>query len=127
MFLLLRFTRSFGRAFLIQVVLFGLMHVKGVDVSALVDSLSVTVLATGYTYVAYKTRSLVAGIVFHYFHDAFLYLVQLPGGNYTGVADNVIFYSILWLMVAAGCVIAKLAVDGCGVRARSELYGLEFV
>jgi membrane protease YdiL (CAAX protease family) len=127
MFLLLKFTRSLRQAVVIQVVLFGLMHIKGVDVWSLVDSLSVMVLAIGYSYVAYKTRSLVAGIVFHYFHDAFLYLVQLPGGIYTGVADNVIFYSILWLMVAAGCVIAKLAVDGCGVRARSELYGLEFV
>jgi membrane protease YdiL (CAAX protease family) len=124
MFLVLKFTRSLRQAVVIQVVLFGLMHIKGVDVWSLVDSLSVTVLATGYTYVAYKTRSLVAGIVFHYFHDAFLYLVQLPGGNYTGVADNAIFYGMLWLMVAVGCVIARLAADNCGVRARNELYSI---
>jgi membrane protease YdiL (CAAX protease family) len=125
MFLLLKFTRSLRQAFLIQVVVFGLTHIKGVDVWALVDSLSVMVLAIGFTYVAYKTRSLVAGIVFHYFHDAFLYLVQLPGGIDKGVADNVIFYGILWLMVAVGCFIAKLAADSWGVRARIELYSLE--
>jgi membrane protease YdiL (CAAX protease family) len=122
LFLLLKFTRSLRQAVVIQVVLFGLMHIKGVDVWSLVDSLSVMVLALGYTYVAYKTRSLVAGIIFHYFHDAFLYLVQLPGGIYTGVADNVIFYAILWLMVAIGCIIARVAADNWGVRARSELY-----
>jgi membrane protease YdiL (CAAX protease family) len=125
MFLLLKFTRSLRGAVVIQVVLFGLMHIKGVDVWSLVDAFSVMVLATGYTYVAYKTRSLVAGIVFHYFHDAFLYLVQLPGGIYTGVAENAIFYGILWLMVGIGCVIAKVAADNWGVRARSGLYSLE--
>lgn len=125
MFLLLKFTRSLRQAFVIQVVVFGLTHIKGVDVWALVDSTSVMVLAIGFTYVAYKTRSLVAGIVFHYFHDAFLYLVHLPDRIDTGVADNVIFYAILWLMVAVGCVTAKLAAENWGVRARSELYSLE--
>jgi membrane protease YdiL (CAAX protease family) len=125
MLLLLRFTRSLGQASVIQVVLFGLMHIKGVDIWALVDAFSVMLMAIGFTYVAYKTRSLVAGIVFHYFHDAFMYLVQLPGGVYTGVADNVIFYGILWLMVGIGCIIAKLAADNGGVRARNELYRVE--
>jgi membrane protease YdiL (CAAX protease family) len=125
MFLLLKLTRSLRQAAVIQAVLFGLMHIKGVDVWALVDVFSVMVLAVGYTYVAYKTRSLVAGIIFHYFHDAFLYLVQLPGGIYTGVAENAIFYGILWLMVGIGCIIAKLAADNWGTRARRELYSLE--
>jgi membrane protease YdiL (CAAX protease family) len=125
MLLLLKFTRSLRQAAVIQVVLFGLMHIKGVDVWSLVDSLSVMVLAIGYTYVAYKTRSLVAGIVFHYFHDAFLYLVQLPGGVYTGVAENVMFYGLLWLMAGIGCIIAKLAADNWGVRAPRDLYSLE--
>jgi membrane protease YdiL (CAAX protease family) len=125
MLLLLKLTRSLRQAVVIQLVLFGLMHIKGMDVWALVDATSVMVLATGYTYVAYKTRSLVAGIVFHYFHDAFLYLVQLPGGIYTGVAENVMFYGLLWLMVGIGCIIAKLAAENGRVRARSDLYRVE--
>jgi len=127
MLLLLKLTRSLKQAFVIQVVLFGLAHIKGVDIRALVDLFSVIVLAIGFTYVAYKTRSLVAGIVFHYFHDVFLFFVQLPGGIYTGVTDNAIFYGILWLMVGIGCVMTKLAVDKCGVRAPTELYSLESV
>jgi membrane protease YdiL (CAAX protease family) len=127
MFLLLRFTGSLKQAFVIQVVLFGATHIKGVDLGAFVDVFSVMVMALGFTYVAYKTRSLVAGIVFHYFHDAFLYFVQLPGGVYTGVVDNAMFYGLLWLMVGVGCVITKLAADTWGVRAATELYRLERV
>jgi membrane protease YdiL (CAAX protease family) len=127
MFLLLRFTGSLKQAFVIQVVVFGATHIKGVDLGAFVDAFSVAVMALGFTYVAYKTRSLVAGVVFHYFHDAFLYLFQLPGGVYTGVVDNAIFYGVLWLMVGIGCVITKLAADTSGVRAANELYRLERV
>jgi membrane protease YdiL (CAAX protease family) len=127
MFLLLRFTGSWRQAFAIQVVLFGVTHIKGLDVWAFVDAFSVMVLAIGFTYVAYKTRSLVAGIVFHYFHDAFLFFVQLPDGIYSGLSENAIFYGILWLMVGVGCAITKLAVDRLGVRAPEELYSLEKV
>jgi membrane protease YdiL (CAAX protease family) len=127
MLLLLRFTGSLKQASVIQVVLFGVMHIKGVDLGAFVDVFSVMVMALGFTYVAYKTRSLVAGIVFHYFHDAFLYFVQLPGGIYTGVVDNAMFYGLLWLMVGLGCVVTRLAADRWGVRAPTELYRLERV
>lgn len=125
MLLLLRFTGSLKQAFVIQVVLFGAIHIKGADVLAFVDAFSVIVMATGFTYVAHKTQSLVAGVVFHYFHDALLYTVQLPDGIYSGVTENVIFYGSLWLMVGIGCVITKLAADKIGVRAPQELYSLE--
>jgi len=125
--LLLKFNRSLKQAIVIQVVLFGLAHIKGVDIWAWVDLFSVIVLAIGFTYVAYKTRSLVAGVVFHYFHDAFLFFVQLTDGIYTGVTENAMFFGILWLMIGIGCVITKLAVDKCGVRAPTELYNLERV
>ena len=125
MFLLLRFTRSLKMAVAIQVLLFGASHIKGVDIGAWVDVFSVIVLAVGFTYVAYKTRSLLAGVVFHYFHDALLYFVRVPGGSYSGLAENAIFYGLLWLMVGIGCGITKLVADKMGVRAAEELYSLE--
>jgi len=127
MFLFLKFTRSLKRAFVMQVVLFGLAHIKGVDVWAWVDVFSVIVIAIGFTYVAYKTRSLVAGVVFHYFHDAFLFFVQLSDGIHTGVTENAMFFGLLWLMIGVGCVITKLAADKFGVCAPTELYNLEKV
>ena len=80
------------------------------------------VLAVGYTFAAYQTRVLVAGIVFHYFHDALLLFVQVPGGIYWGTVENAIFYGLLWLMVGVGCGITWLAANKFGARAPDELY-----
>jgi hypothetical protein len=46
--------------------------------------------------VAIRSRALIAGIVYHYIHDAFLFLVQNPKGEYFGFVDNVTFYIFLW-------------------------------
>jgi membrane protease YdiL (CAAX protease family) len=59
MILLLRYTGSLRRASAIQAVLFGMAHVKGLGAWAFVDVF--TVISIGFTYAAYKTRSLVAG------------------------------------------------------------------
>jgi len=122
MVLLLRLTGSLKRASAVQVALFGAMHIKGLDAWALVDTFSVAVLAAGFTYVAYRTRSLAAGMIFHYLHDAFLRLVQVPGGVYVGVGENTFFYGVLWFMVGVGCLVTKLAVERCGVLGSTELY-----
>ncbi len=119
---LLKINQPLKRAFLIQLILFGVMHIKGTDLLALIDAFSVIVIAIGFTYVAYKTRSLLAGIVFHYFHDAFLFLVQVPSGVYSGITENAVFYGSLWLMVGIGCLISKYFVEKLGVHAIDKLY-----
>ena len=121
---LMKINQSLKRAFLIQSVLFGVMHIKGTDLFALIDAFSVIVIAIGFTYVAYKTRSLLAGMVFHYIHDAFLYLVQVPNGVYSGITENAVFYGSLWLMAGFGCIIAKYFSEKLEVYASEELYNL---
>ena len=127
MMLLLRFTKSLRWAAIVQVVLFGLLHVKGGDIPALFEVISVTVISLGFTYTAYKTRSLIAGIVFHYLHDTFLFFVQPPDGVYTGVIENALFYAILWSMVGLGCLVTKFVAEKLKVRASTDLYILEKV
>lgn len=127
MFLLMRATRSVKRAALIQVVLFGLFHIKGFGLWAWVDVISVMILAIAFTFTAYKTQTLVAGIVFHFLHDAFLFVPQVPGGAYIGVFENIAFYASLWLMVGVACVIIHLSSDFLDVKAEGELYTLESV
>ena len=122
MFLLIGATRSVWRAGLIQIVLFGLMHIKGFDPWAWVDVISVMVIAAAFTYAAYKTGTLVAGIVFHFLHDVFLFLPQVPDGEYFGLFENVAFYASLWLMVGVGCMVIRFSADKFGVKAAEELY-----
>jgi len=122
MLLLLKRTNSLRRAFLIQVVLFGLAHIKGLAVASLVDTFSVMLMAVGFTCVAVETRTLVAGVVFHYIHDALLFLVQVPSGTKSTVGDTVVFYACLWLMIGVACAITRLAAERLGVRAPANPY-----
>jgi membrane protease YdiL (CAAX protease family) len=127
MMVLLRFTKSLRRAAVIQVVLFGLSHLKGADIPALFEVISVTVIAIGFTYTAYKTRSLIAGIVFHYLHDAFLFFVQPPSGVNEGVVDKVLLFAMLWSMVGLGCLVTKFVAEKFKVCASTNLYTPEKV
>lgn len=125
MIVLLRYTKSLRQAAIIQVALFGVAHIKGADIHALIDVVSVMIIGAGFTYTAYKTRTLVTGILFHYLHDAFLYLVQLPSRANTSFIDDLLFYALLWSMVGLGCLITRVATEKFEVRALTELYTLE--
>jgi membrane protease YdiL (CAAX protease family) len=122
MFILITATRSIRRAALIQVLFFSLAHIKGFDLWSWVDVVSVFVIAIGFTYVALKTRTLVAGIVFHFVHDALLFLPQIDS---KGILESVIFFACLWVMVGVGCLLTKFASERLGVQADEELYRLE--
>jgi membrane protease YdiL (CAAX protease family) len=125
MILLLKYTGSVKKAALIQLVLFGLLHIKGLDAWAFLDVVSVMVIAVGFTYAAYKTQTLIAGIVFHYLHDALLFFVQVPDEIVTSTAENLYFFGLLWLMVAVGCGITKVAAERFGVRSDDDFYVLK--
>jgi membrane protease YdiL (CAAX protease family) len=125
MVVLLKGAKSVRQAALIQILLFGLLHIKGSDLWSWVDVISVMIIALAYTYTAYKTRTLIAGIVFHFLHDALLYLVQVPEGEYLGAAENVMFYVALWIMVGVACLLTRVAAEKLGVQAQAELYQVE--
>lgn len=125
MIVLLRLTGSFKRAALIQVVLFGLAHIKGLDLLSLAcEPFSVAVIAVGFTYIAYKTKSLIPGMVFHYLHDTFLFAVQLPGGEYAGFRDNLLFYIGLWTSVLLCMAMVKLLVERFRIVSPYDFYAI---
>ena len=125
MMILLRLTKSFRMAAVIQIVIFGLLHIQGMGITSGIDAVSVMIMGIGFTYTAYKTRSLAAGIVFHYLHDAFLFVVQVPSNVQTSVLDKVLFYVFLWSMVGLGCLVTKLAAEKFKVSSPTDLYTLE--
>ena len=128
MIILLRITESLKKAFVIQVVLFGIFHIKyGLNIWSLVDAISVLIIAIGLTYTVFKTRTLIAAIIFHFLHDAFLFVVQVPNGNYQGFTDNALFYAGLWIMVGVAILITKIAADTFSVQAKKPLYEKSYV
>jgi len=124
MIVLIRLTKSFKKAFIIQIVLFGLCHVKGIDTISLVDAFSVGLLAIPLTYSAYKTKSLIPGIIFHYLHDTFLFAVQLPDGVYSGFKDNAVFFGAFWVSIFVAVIFIRRAAERFHISGDYDLYGL---
>lgn len=122
MVFLLSLTRSLRKAALIQIVIFGLAHIKGFGLWNFVDLFTVGLLAVAFTYAAYKTRTLLAGIVFHYVHDALLFFAQRSGDVPLNDSENLIFFGLLWVMIAVALLVIKVAADRFGVRADQPLY-----
>ena len=104
MIFLLGITRDLKRAFLIQAALFGAMHIKGFGFWDFADVLSVSVIGLAFTYTTMKTRALVAGMVFHFVHDALLFFVQVPSSVALTIPQEVSFYGLLMLMTAVACL-----------------------
>lgn len=124
MILLIRATKSFKKASIIQILLFGLAHIKGLDMLSFIDAFSVMLLAIAFTYIVYKTRSLIPAIIFHYLHDTFLFAVQIPGGNYYGFKDNAFFFSGLWIAVGLSILFTRRLSERFNICGRYDLYGL---
>lgn len=113
---------SVRRAAFIQILLFGLAHIKGTGVWIWLDVFTVVLLGTAFTYSSHKTRTLVAGIVFHFLHDALLFVVQVPGAELFGFSEGAMFYGSLWVMVGIVCLLIKVASEKLRVQAQEELY-----
>lgn len=125
MIVLIRMTKSLKKSALIQVILFGLVHIKGLDLLNYVDAFSVSILALSFTYLTYKTQSLIPAIVFHYLHDTFIFFVQLPEGQYEGFNDNVLFYIIFWFAIGITILVTRKISERFFIQSGHILYAVE--
>ena len=122
MFVLLKATGSVKKAAFFQILLFGLAHIKGFAFWDMVDAFSVAVISIAFTYTAYKTRTLLAGIVFHYFRDALIFFVQPGDEAVLTTGENILFYALLWTMVGVACLLVKVGAERFGIQAAEPLY-----
>ncbi|MFX0108727.1 MAG: lysostaphin resistance A-like protein [Candidatus Hodarchaeota archaeon] len=125
MFVLLGYVKDVRKAAILQSVIFGVFHFRGLELWLLIDIGSVVVFILAFTYTAYKTNSLIPGIVFHFLHDALLFLVRVPDGVYIGVFENLAFYVSLWIMLGIGCLITKFGAEKIGISDTTVLYDLD--
>jgi membrane protease YdiL (CAAX protease family) len=111
MALLLRDTKSVKQSAIIQVLLFSIFYVKGFEFWSLVDVFSVSLLAVGFTYSAYKTRTLIPGIIFHFLHDAFVFVMQVSSSVPLNNTQNATFFISLWVAVGIGVLVTKISAE----------------
>jgi len=63
-----------------------------------------------FNYLTLKTGSLLPGIIFHYLHDVFVFLVQnTPGAD--EVLAATLLYLFLWIALVIGAVLTKFIVE----------------
>jgi membrane protease YdiL (CAAX protease family) len=100
------------KAVFLAAFLFAVVHLNPLKLSLhmVVDVISIFFMGLLFVYLALKTGSLLPGIIFHYFHDIFLFLVQnTPGAD--EVLAETLLYSFLWIALVIGAVLTKLVVE----------------
>ena len=123
-FLLLYKLKNLPKAIIIQSLIFGIAHIYSFQFWAIVDIFSIVLMGLAFSYVAYKTNSLIPAIIFHYIHDAFIFLVQTPDAAYHGVLENIGFFLSLWIMLGLGCLITRYLVVKIDIAQDMVLYDL---
>lgn len=97
MTILMGLYKDVKKAGLVQCLSFVAFHIGSFDINwlKLIDLLGVFALAVAFTYVAIKSRSLLAGMVFHTLHDAFLFVVQPHQDIVFSPVQALLFYGVL--------------------------------
>ena len=124
MMVLLFALKDLRKAMVVLSAIFGLLHFRGVGLWELVDIFSVTLIALVLVYATHRTNILLSAIVFHFLHDAFIFLVQVPDGEYVGTYENTIFFACLWAMLGVGTLIIKYASERWEISEPMKLYDL---
>lgn len=122
MMVLLFIIKDLRRTMVVQAAIFGLLHFRGVGLWELVDIFSVTLIGLVLVYATDRTNVLLPAIVFHFLHDAFIFVVQVPDGDYVGVQENFAFYMCLWAMLGIGLLMTKYATERWEVGEPTKLY-----
>lgn len=98
--------KNVKKAAAFQIVIFTLSHMKDFTGWGIVDMLTVTVIAIAFTYVVFKTGHLYTAIIFHFIHDAFLFVAQKAEG-YQTFYEHFIFYLFVWIGMVTIILVTK--------------------
>ena len=77
-----------------------------------------------FAYVSHKSNSLIPSMMYHFIHDAFIYLVQVPGGDYYGLYENLIFFISMWMMLGIMYFIVNFVTKNWNIKNNEILYDL---
>jgi len=123
-FIFLDLYKNLKKAVLIQCIIFVILHIGSfeIDIIKIIDLLGVFALALTFTYVVYKTRSLLSAMIFHILHDAFLFVVQPPKEIVFNLTQAIIFYSSLFAFAGIAILLTKFFARKLHVQEDNNLY-----
>ena len=100
------------KSLVLSSLLFAVIHLKSfaLDLHMVVDLISIFFMGLLFAYVVLKTGSLLPAIIFHYFHDIFVNLVQnTPGADQ--VVSEGLLYIFLWVALVIGGLFTRYIVE----------------
>jgi membrane protease YdiL (CAAX protease family) len=111
---LVLFMRLFPRrkALFFSAFLFAAVHIDpvAINLEMIIDLISIFFMGLLFAYVVLKTGSLIPAIIFHYFHNIFLYMVQNTPGAAEPLA-SVLLFGFLWIALIIGAFLTKYIVE----------------
>lgn len=122
MIVLIKRFKNIKKAVALQVLIFTLSHVKDISLMGFIDILTVGVIALAFTYVVFRTGNLYAAIVFHYIHDAFLFVVQLPEGSDQSNLQHLLFYASVWIGMLVIIMLSKILTANINKKDQQNIY-----
>lgn len=124
MIILLNWVKNVKKAIIIQSILFGLAHLSGFGIWEVVDTFFVILMGFLFTYCAEKTNSLIPGIIFHFIHDAFIFVVQPPFDQQLSDLANTIIFGVFLIMIFVAFLLVKLVTEKGNLIQKTKLYDL---
>jgi len=112
--------KNVKKAATFQIVIFTLSHMKDFSGWGIVDMLTVAVISIAFTYVVLKTGHLYTAIIFHFIHDAFLFVSQKAEG-YQTFYEHFIFYLFVWIGMLTIILVTKFITEKYNIS-NKEIY-----
>jgi membrane protease YdiL (CAAX protease family) len=125
MMVLINHLKDVKKAAIYQSLIFAALHFYGYQLWDLIDLLSIFFMGLTFTYLCHKTNSLVPAMIFHFIHDAFIFLFQVPDGVYNGNFENGVFFISLWGMLLVGCLITYIFTEKWNYKQTPLLYDVK--
>lgn len=126
MFILIAKLRDIKKAALFQSLIFVVCHINGtLAVDHLLDLFVIFCLSLLFTYVAYRTKTLIAGIVFHYLHDAFLFGFQQPPEYILSLNQSLIFVACMVVMIVVAGLLLRILTKSEYFKTMKSLYSVD--
>lgn len=124
MMIFLNIFKDVKKAFIVQSIIFGIVHIYGFQLWDLVDIFSIILMGFTFTFAAHKTNSLIPGMIFHFLHDAFIFLFQVPEETTLSNLSHLIFFLALWGMLGVNILLTQGFVKILNIAQNPPLYDL---
>lgn len=122
MIILIKVTKSIWKASMTQILLFALMHLKGFTFFYVLDVFSVGIIATGFTFLALRTKNLWPAVTFHFLHDTFVLFATSSIDRELKFWEQILQFVPMWIMIGISLLIVNRIIEFFNIKGEKDIY-----